>query len=241
MNLLRNKLFKVFNIESSYFYTKGIKKNKRIDVSKFKEGAYVTKDMRNALYKLKKIVEENKGNLYITELYRSWETQDKARKDYELGIKKHYVAKPGGSFHNAGRAVDFDTQNLNFEGIKKEHWLQKFWDLAKPLGFKPIIKIPSLNISENWHFDRLGEWSLAYKKLPYSEIAKCCILDIGKWKDHNKIKIRNMFIQAQLIRLEFFEIGKVDGIIGPKTEKILKILGLNDFHEDIIAEKLKDY
>jgi hypothetical protein len=68
-------------------------------------------------------------------------------------------------------------------------------------------------------------------------VAKCAILDIGKWGDGSRDKKQKMFIQSQLIRVGIYEIGKVDGIIGDKTKSALSNLGLNsdNLNEAIVA------
>jgi hypothetical protein len=238
VELLRTHLVKASNLPSSYLYQAGWRNGQRIDVSKFGEGAMICQDMLDALKKLNQTIIENYGTFYVTDLFRSWKKQKQAREDYLSGLKNAFVAEPGKSFHNAGRAVDFDVKNLNFVGINKNKWLERFWDLAKPLGFRPIIKIPDINASEAWHLDFPGnDWSDAYDRLSYSEAAKCAILDIGKWGDGSRDKKQKMFIQSQLIRVGIYEIGKVDGIIGDKTKSALSNLGLNsdNLNEAIVA------
>lgn len=221
-------------------YKKKYKPKERWDISVFKEGANISPDMFEALKKLEELVRLNKGTLYVTDLFRSWATQAEARKKFETGKKRAFVAKPGGSFHNAGRAIDIAIKELNFEGCDRDDWLALLWSLAKPLGFKPIIRMPEMDASEAWHFDFPGkDWSAAYKTMHYSEVAKCCILDVGEWNpDESDEKIRKMFIQSQLIRLGFYEIGKVDGVFGPKTNKVLEFCGVKDFDTQTMASVL---
>lgn len=230
----RIELVPAKGLQSSYI---GKKTGKRLPVEVLKESSYICPDMFEALVKLDELVRLNKGTLYITDLLRLWTVQAKLHEEYKIAkddpnIKdKPFAAPPGGSFHQAGRAVDFDTKNLNFEGVAKEEQLDLFWTLCKPLGFKPIINIPDEGMSENWHFDFPGDdWSEAYSKMNYGEVAKCAILDIGGWNPlEDEEKVRKMFIQAQLIRLGYYEIGKVDGIIGSKTQRILEFLGMKDW------------
>jgi hypothetical protein len=221
-------------------YKKKYKPKERWPTDVFKKGAYVAPDMFDALVKLDHLVKFNKGNLYITDLYRSWEDQEQARKAFETGKKKAFVAKPGSSFHNAGRAVDISIKELNFEGMDRDLWLSNLWNIAQPLGFRPIIKLPDMDASEAWHFDYPGEeWIDVYDKLSYPEAAKCAILDIGGWNPKTgKIKLKKMFCQAQLIRLGYYEIGKVDGVFGPKTNKVLEYEGVFDLDLTTMAKVL---
>lgn len=207
------------------------KKSKYLDVYNFnnkgQRGNFVTPDMAEGLRKLEESVRLEGGTFLVIDLFRDWETQAENRKSYETGKKAAFVAKPGGSFHNAGRAIDIQVKELNFSDINKDQWLKKFWDLAIPLGFRPIIRIPELGVSECWHFDFPGDdWKTAYDALSYSEVAKCATLDVGEWDStENKSKIQRMFVQSQLIRLGHYQIGKVDGIFGTKTNTVLNVLG----------------
>jgi hypothetical protein len=226
MSLSRVSLVRASGILSSYPLTS----QPKLDVSCFQDKAFIAPDMFSALVILNRKVNQKGGNLYITDLLRPWDMQAEARRKYESGEKKAFVAKPGGSFHGAGRAMDIDVMNLQFEDTPKDLWLQTFWDIAKPLGFRPIISSPDITASEAWHFDFPGtEWTDAYDTLPYGEAAKCCTLDVGMWNpDMNSGIVKKMFIQAQCIRLGAYSVGKVDGIFGPKTYAALSSLGFSD-------------
>lgn len=234
--LARIWLTKASGIKSSY---QNKFKTKYWDIEVFKAGAAITPDMFEALKLLNEAVKAADGRLHIIDLFRNWSVQGAARKLYEAG-KKPFVAKPGGSFHGAGRAVDIKLQLLKFKRTPKHKQLDKLWELAIPLGFKPIIKVPNENAEEAWHFDFPGkDWADAYEKLSYPEIAKCCILDVDEWDpNENEAKVLNMFIQAQLIRLGKYEIGKVDGILGSKTKKVLAFMGLSRLQKKELAKKL---
>lgn len=217
------------------------KKGKYLDVSNFnnqgQRGNFVTPDMAEGLRKLEEAVRLGGGQFLVIDLFRDWDTQAENRKSYVTGKKKAFVAKPGGSFHNAGRAVDIQVKELNFSDTDKDEWLKKFWDLATPLGFRPIIRIPELGVLECWHFDFPGDtWAKAYDAVPYSEVAKCATLDVGEWDPtENPAKVQRMFVQAQLIRLGHYQIGKVDGFFGPKTNTVLNVLG-NPSAEELAAK-----
>jgi len=236
--ILRTTLIPATGFTSSY--KKRFKPKERWGVEVFKDSALIAPDFLEGLKLLDQGVRDQNGSFFITELTRTWKRQAAARRLFELKIKKAFVAKPGGSFHNGGRAVDISVQELGFEGIPKEEWLQLLWDIAKPLGFKPIIRIPDIKASEAWHFDFPGrDWELAYSKLTYPEIAKCVILDAGLWNSSvDEKKRERMYIQAQCIRLGHFEIGKVDGIIGRKTETVLDKLAIRGYDQKTVAEIL---
>jgi hypothetical protein len=226
-------------------YPRKSRPKEKLPIEALGEAAMVTPDLNSALIELDKAVKQQNGTLYITELFRSWDTQAKAREDYETKKKKAFVAPPGGSFHQAGRAVDFSVKELNFQNLSEDKWLQKFWDLAKPLGFRPIIRIPDLNMSECWHFDFPGkDWLKLYDladdfehdAITYASVAKCCILDIGKWDPNaGSTSMKNMFIQSQLLRLGQHDIGDVDGILGFKTSRAINSLGFAGMSIDQVA------
>ena len=239
---IRTKIVPTTQFETVYLSKSG----KRLTIEALNNrgqlGNHVCPDMATGLSSLLENIQVAGGIFYITDLFRTWKTQADLRARYDAGTQKAFAAKPGGSFHSAGRAIDISLHTLQFQGIEKEHWLQKLWDIAKPLGFYPIIKTPNINASEAWHFDFPGEWTAAYKSLPYDEVAKCAILDVGQWElEEPEDKKASRFIQAQLIRLGHWEIGKVDGIIGVKTKEILTKLNLYDLSKlDAIANVLKD-
>lgn len=230
------------------YYKKKSNPSERWDISVFKEGALVPPDMLFALIELNDAVTEQQGKLYITDLTRTWALQQKRREDYLNKTKPAYAAPPGGSWHQAGRAIDISTQELGFVGVPKENWLKKFWSIATPLGFYPIIKTPDLSKSECWHFDFPGkDWENAYDyadnfsndSVDNGLVAKCAILDIGAWDpNENPYKVTRMFIQAQLIRLGRYEIGSIDGVLGTKTQKALADLGLGGLGLEEIASEL---
>jgi len=245
MSHTRKNLIPLTGISTSY--EKKRKPGQYWDVEVFKACADVPEDFHQALVKLNELVAFNNGSLHIIDLYRTWEMQSEAREVYlkdkantRKKNKKPFVAIPGGSFHNAARAVDIKLELLQFKGVPQADHLQFLWDIAKPLGFHPIIKIPDMHASESWHFDFPGkDWQEAYDTLSYSETAKCCTLDIGGW-DPAEVEetTRKMFVQAQLIRLGFYEIGKVDGIFGPKTKKVLDFCCDTEFDTKTLADVL---
>lgn len=219
---------------------KGGRPKKRLLTDVFGDSNKIAPDMNEALKKLNELVRLNGGNLYVIDLYRSWDMQAEARRKFDSGKKKAFVAKPGESFHNAARAVDISVKELGFDGVDKEEWVQLFWALAKPLGFCPIVSTPDLGVSEVWHFDYPGDdWSEAYDLLRYGEAAKCCALDVGAWNpNETEEKVRKMFIQSQCIRLGFYDVGTVDGVFGPKTKKVLDYLGVVDLDTVIMSDVL---
>ncbi len=220
----RTELEEISGIRSSYKNSEG----ENLDISKLKNLKYVTKDMSIALHKLKDAVEGEGGSFYISDLFRQWNIQKEAHELWLRRKRKAFAAPPGYSFHMAGRAVDIDIYNLNFN-IDKSLWLTRLWSLAKPIGFHPIINKPDNKISEAWHFEYPGyDWGVVYGKMKNKEIAKAAVVDAGLWQGVTDPHIQDvMFIQSQLIRLGHTSIV-VDGIAGQETKKILKMYWTHD-------------
>lgn len=201
----------------------------------------LTPDTLSDLKELEKAVTQQHGELKINSIYRSWDKQQELFDLHEEKPKEYPVASaPGKSFHQAGRALDFAIKELNFKGVVKEKWLEKFWDLMKPLGFTPIIAEPDMDMSEAWHVDHLGVWTGARSSIGYLMTAQCAILDVGNWNPKEEIsKEKQMFVQSQLHRLGHFEIGRIDGVLGKKSKAALIALGINSQNVNEVVEKIK--
>src|SRR4051812_43100807 len=62
-------------------------------------------------------------DLRLSDLFRSYEMQRQANADFVEGRKKAFSPPPGGSMHEAGRAMDIDLSSI---GVP----LKAFWDIA---------------------------------------------------------------------------------------------------------------
>src|ERR1035437_10275393 len=71
----------------------------------------------------------------LSDLFRSHDMQAQSHADFVEGRKKAFSPPPGGSLHEAGRAMDIDLGSI---GVS----LPKFWEIAKAHGFSPIIDTP---------------------------------------------------------------------------------------------------
>lgn len=205
------------------------------------EEVMVCPDVLDALRKLRDAVEKEKGTFKINSVFRTWAKQQELFDLHKQDPVKYAVASaPGKSYHQAGRAIDFAIQELNFPGLPKDKWLEKFWSLYKPLGFSPIIDKPEMDASEAWHADFVGPWISAFHRLGYLETAKCAILDVGNWDDkETESNVKNMFIQAQLQRLGY-DIGKADGVLGTKSLAALskeKLSGNTDYIAQALSHR----
>lgn len=180
-------------------------------------------------------------DLRLSDLFRSYDMQRSANLDYVEGRKKAYSPPPGGSMHEAGRAMDID---LSSTGVP----LVQFWDTAKAHGFSPIIDQPVAGRSESWHFDCRGSHGLVYDYVqqgragasiaPYRQMAQSAILAIGVHVDD--VPDQDIaWLQSALIRLGF-DPGRIDGVMGDRTLATLRSAGANaDDPKGSLAAMLK--
>jgi hypothetical protein len=203
--------------------------------------AQCTPDMQRAIYAIKNGLEAVSGNLYLSDLFRSYDMQQQAYLDYKTGKKQAYSPPPGGSMHEAGRAFDLDLDSLKIT-------LQDFWKIADKHGCKPIITSPDSSAKEAWHFDCRGSHQLVYEYYtdgkgtnlkPYEAMAISAILAIGIQVDKFSGKEKEAAIQSGLIRLGY-EIGNIDGIIGFKTNQALETAGVSGSDMDSLLLGLEN-
>lgn len=174
------------------------------------------------------------GDYRVTELHRDIGVQALARAKYDRWVaagrpkpgtsgfnsktmKAAYVATPGRSGHNAGRSQDNDTGKLVFPGVAADKQLDKLWEIAIPLGWRPVIKEAKEGASESWHLDYPGELAGVMARDGYQQWAVCGALLVG----HSDFDDFDAVVQACLCRAGF-SIGKIDGDPGPKTNGALE-------------------
>ena len=162
----------------------------------------------------------------LSDLFRSKEMQAQSHADFVEGRKKAFSPAPGGSLHEAGRAMDIDLGSI---GVP----LAKFWEIAKAHGFSPIIDAPDPHRSESWHFDCHGSHHAVYEYVqagkagkmlaPYTQMAQSAIMAIGVVLD--TVPAQDVaYLQAGLIRLGF-DPGRIDGVQGNRTLGALRDAG----------------
>jgi hypothetical protein len=177
-----------------------------------KRMATCTPDTSVALSNVSQDVDAKGGKLFLSDLFRSYDMQLQSHLDFVNGKKKAFSPPPGGSLHEAGRAMDLDLDSLQMS-------LTDFWPIAAQHGFFPIISTPNSKLSEAWHFDRRGSHNLVYEYYsngkgdnlkPYQAMAAGAILAIGVRVDRFGNNQDAAAIQAGLIRLGN-ELGNIDG------------------------------
>lgn len=173
--------------------------------------------------------------LRITELFRTTATQALARKKYETWVaagkptgasfdaktmKAAFVAKPGKSMHNGGRAIDVDVNTLKTAYGKE--YLDAFWPVAAKHGFTPVIARPEEGKSESWHYDMRGCWDLVGDTHGYEIMGLCAALVVGQagaWQGDVRLA------QALLLRAGY-DIGEPDGDFGTRSKGAFAATGI---------------
>lgn len=180
-----------------------------------------------ALSELNHAVLQRGGDLRITDCHRDAATQAAAHQAYLDGRKKAYVAEPGRSNHNAGRAVDIDISMLAFPGVPRNQALDTLWALMAPLGWSAIIAQPIEGASESWHIEWRGELAGLYGTVGYADAALAGALLVGhagKLGEGTPGQVR--LIQA-LCHRAGVNVGPLDGVMGPQTRAgVEKVLGM---------------
>lgn len=167
------------------------------------------------------------GALRLSDLYRSRAAQEAAWRDWRTGVKQAYSPPPGGSMHEAGRALDLDLAAARLP-------LDRLWPLAAARGLVPIIDKPDSRLPEAWHFECRGSHALVHdhyargrarNMAPAAAMAASAILTTGVAVDRFGDRQATAQVQAALIRLGH-DIGALDGRLGPRTLAALATEGL---------------
>lgn len=176
------------------------------------------------------------GTIFISDMFRSASDQARAHADYMSGRKSAYSPPPGGSMHEAARAIDIDTGHtgIGLARVKK---------IFKKHG---IIGIAERG-SECWHHDWRGpDGQAAYDAggsgmSKYRAMARHCIDAIGNI--HGKTDSENheamtRDLQKKLNRA--INAGLIeDGIMGDQTRMaVAKFQSLHGLEVDSIAGPL---
>ena len=195
---------------------------------------FATPDTASALLALNDVVLAAGGDFRVTELHRDVATQQKARIRYDRWVaagkpapgspgfdsatmKPAFVAVPGRSMHNAGRAIDVDLSALRFPGVPADRQLDRLWDLARPLGWAPVIRAPDERASEAWHLDYWGELKGVLARLGYAQAAFAGALLVG----HAGNGTSWASITQTLLARAGYDLGEIDGLWGERSRLAL--------------------
>lgn len=204
-----------------------------ISLAKLGKAGIAHPEMAPALLALHKAIEAKGGDFRVTECHRDVGVQKAARAKYDRWVaagkpkpgtpgfdsatmKAAFVALPGRSGHNAGRSIDVHLAELKFPGTPSDKQLDVLWDLARPLGWEPIIRAAEEGASEAWHFDYWGELKGVKSRLGYEQACLCGAILVG----HGDLTGFGAEVQALLCRAGF-DIGNIDGLPGAKTREAL--------------------
>lgn len=189
--------------------------------------AQCTPDTYKAISCIAADVKKAGGNLVLSDLFRSYDMQFQAHLDWKTKKKKAFSPPPGGSMHEAGRAMDIDLSKIKIS-------LKEFWDIAQKYGVYPIINEPNSRLSEAWHFDCRGSHGLVYNyyaagkgnNMPaYTAMAASGILSINVKVDKFEGREKEASIQSGLIRLGY-DLGNMDGYLGAKSYAAIQNAGI---------------
>lgn len=220
-------------------------------LAKLGKAGICTADTATALLALHEAVQAAGGDFRVTELHRDVAVQTAARAKYDRWVaagkpkagtaaynaatmKAAFVATPGRSMHNAGRAIDVNLATLRFPSVAASQQLDKLWDIAKPLGWAPIIKAPDEGASEAWHFDFWGDLRGVCDRLGYEQAAFAGALLVG----HAGVGTSYASVTQALLQRAGHSIGAIDGSFGPKSRAALcASLGVSDAEALAIVQR----
>lgn len=201
-----------------------------------------TADTAAALLALHEAVQAAGGDFRVTELHRDVAVQQAARAKYDRWLaagrpaagspgfdsttmKSAFVAMPGRSLHNAGRAIDVNLGALKFPGVAADRQLDRLWDLAAACGWTPVIRQPDERASEAWHLDCWGDLRGVRNRLGYEQAGFAGVLLVG----HAGTGTSWASVTQALLQRAGHDIGTIDGAVGAKTRAALcTALLLND-------------
>ena len=231
-------------ILSSYARTGGTSGPRDVmqPLAKLGKAGVCTADTAAALLALHEAVQSAGGDFRVTELHRDVSVQQAARAKYDRWVaagkpkpgsagfnastmKSAFVATPGRSMHNAGRACDINLGVLKFPGVAADKQLDKLWELAKACGWSPVIRTADERASEAWHFDCWGDLRGIRDRLGYEQAAFAGALFVG----HAGHGTSWASVTQALLQRAGKDIGPIDGAFGPKSRAALAAaLGVTD-------------
>ena len=194
-----------------------------------------TPDTAQALLLLHNAVTAAGGDFRVTELHRDVMVQQAARARYATWVaagkpavgsanwnsatmKAAFVALPGRSNHNGGRAIDVHLGVLRFRGVPVDQQLDTLWAVCRtPLGWTPVIRTADEGASEAWHLDWWGDLTGTLARLGYEQAAFAGALLVG----HAGAGTSYASVTQALLQRAGHSIGTIDGQAGARTRAAL--------------------
>jgi hypothetical protein len=162
-----------------------------------------------------KIVGEG-GHLYISDMFRSANDQQKAHEDWKSGRKSAYSPPPCNSVHEAGRAIDIDAYDTIIGHKRVREILNRF-------GWVNIVD--TLTGAECWHYEfREQRWEQYREQHGYAEMAHAMKEEIGNLAGIDRAEKRKKevrWIQESLNKILKTRLV-ADGIYGDKTKEAVR-------------------
>jgi peptidoglycan hydrolase-like protein with peptidoglycan-binding domain len=156
------------------------------------------------------------GHLYISDMFRSAEDQQRAHEDYLAGRKESFSPPACSGVHESGRAIDIDAFDTGIGHARTRRILNDH-------GWVNIVE--SLTASECWHYEfREARWEEFKDQNGYSAMAHAMKEEIGNVQgsdlaEANREEIK--WLQRGLNEIMNAGLG-VDGVYGPRTKVAVK-------------------
>jgi murein L,D-transpeptidase YcbB/YkuD len=181
-----------------------------------KRMAKLARPAASALQKVYEEIVAEGGHLYISDMFRTAQDQQKAHEDYLSGRKSAFSPPSCSSVHEAARAIDIDAYDTGIGHKRVRTILNKH-------GWVNIVE--TLDGKECWHYEfREQKWEQYKQEHGYSAMARAMKEEIGnligvKQADARKEKVK--WLQAALNQILNINLA-VDGIYGEKTKKAVR-------------------
>ena len=181
--------------------------------------ARMAKLVRPAAESLAKVFEDivaEGGRLYLSDMFRSANEQQRAHEDWKSGRKSAYSPPACASVHEGGRAIDIDAFDTVIGHKRVREILNKH-------GWTNIVE--TLTGAECWHYEfREARWE-AYKSTHgYAAMAHALKEEIGNRAQHTQAERRKeevRWLQTSLNRILGLDL-EVDGIYGEATRAAVR-------------------
>src|SRR5262249_42314519 len=133
--------------------------------------AKLVRSAAGALQDVYKDVVQAGGHLFISDMFRSADQQQRAHEDWKTGRKSSFSPPSCESVHEAARAIDIDAfdTNIGHAGVRA---------ILKAHGWTNITE--SLTGSECWHYEfREDRWETYRTQHGYAAMAHAMKEEIG--------------------------------------------------------------
>lgn len=179
----------------------------------------MAKLVRGAAVALDEVYQEvvkNGGHLYISDMFRSAEEQQRAHEDYLAGRKDSYSPPACSGVHESGRAIDIDAFDTGIGHARTRRILNE-------QGWVNIVD--SLTAKECWHYEfREARWEAFKDEYGYSAMAHAMKEEIGNLAGSDQAEANREEVKwLQTSLNEIMNAGLVaDGVYGPATKRAVR-------------------